>query len=295
MQDFELLRILPDATRISGWNYSSKIEYETFNFSGGEVHIKINSNILLENVRINCRIKKSDDLIRLMLVVDALRAMGTQYIETFIPYIPYARQDRRMVKGEPLSIKVFSNILNSLKLNKVICYDSHSEVAIALIDNVEHHYNFEEVWNFISDHIPKGLHDLVIISPDGGSYKKINKMTEYWGTRLARGIDVIMASKIRNVTTGKITGTEVYGSVKDKNCLIVDDICEGGKTFIELGKILKEKGAKDLYLFVSHGIFSKGYDELFEYYEQIGTTNSFKKETEYPIRDFKLKVINLEI
>ena len=80
------------------------------------------------------------------------------------------------------------------------------------------------------------------------------------------------------------------GNVEGKNCLIVDDICDGGRTFTDLAKKLNDKGAKELYLFVSHGIFSKGYDELLGHFNVIGTTNSFSQE--YPE---SIKVINLEL
>lgn len=283
-EDFELF----------GWEYFEtpnssvrtwySIAYETFIFSGGEVHIKIKGESC-EKVRINCRIKNSNDLMRLILAVDALRGMGVKYIEAFIPYIPYARQDRRMVEGEPLSIKVFANILNSLKLDKVICYDAHSEVSTVLIDNIEHHYNFKEVKQFITD---LKQEDLTIVCPDLGAYKKIYKMCEYLGYNG----QIVTASKIRNVSTGEILSTQINLegiTLFETKCIVVDDLCEGGATFLGLAKALKEKGASDLYLFVSHGIFSKGYDELMKYYTIIGTTNSFNKE--YP-KD--IKVINLE-
>lgn len=75
--------------------------------------------------------------------------------------------------------------------------------------------------------------------------------------------DDLWLNKARNVQTGEITGTEVYGDVKDKVVLIIDDICDGGRTFIELGKVLKERGASKVILYVTHGIFSQG-KQVFE-------------------------------
>ena len=88
-------------------------------FAGGECHVKFLTEINEgDKIRINTRLNSSDDVMNLCLAVDALRNMYVNYIEVFIHYIPYARQDRVMVPGEPLSIKVFTNIINSLNLNK---------------------------------------------------------------------------------------------------------------------------------------------------------------------------------
>lgn len=270
-----------------GYRYN-EINFETFNFSGGEVHIKIDPpEFPMNNIRINCRIKKSDDLMLLALAIDALRKMGTKYIEAFIPYIPYARQDRRMITGEPLSIKVFSNIINSLKLDKVICYDTHSDVSTGLIDNIQCYNNIDEVYAFVND-LPSKYDNLIAISPDAGAYKKIYKMCKALNGAYGANMEIVTANKVRDLNTGNILSTDVYGNVEGRNCLIVDDICDGGRTFTELGKALKDKGANDLYLFVSHGIFSKGYAQLFKYYRIIGTTNSFNEEYASDIKTIKL-------
>lgn len=264
------------------FDQSNEIEYETFIFSGGEVHVKIKDDWMASRIRIDCRINNSDDLMRLVLMVDALRRMHVQYIEAFIPYIPYARQDRVMVPGEPLSIKVFAGILNSLKLDKVECYDVHSDVSLALIDNVFHHSNFEEVAKFILQNISS--ENVLMVSPDAGSCKKVYKMCQH----LAYEGDIIISNKIRNVNTGAIMSTEVNGDVSGRNCLVVDDVIDGGRTFVELAKALKEKGAAKLYLFASHGIFSKGYDELLQHFDIIGTTDSIRNDYPDSIKVIKL-------
>lgn len=270
------------------------VEYEAFVFSGGEVHIKFKENpaVRSNSVRINCRIRSSNDLMRLALAVDALRSGGIDYIEAFIPYIPYARQDRRMADGEPLSIKVFASILNSLKLNEVICYDAHSDVTTALIDNVRHYDNSLEVRMFMATYLPNNGRDVIMVSPDGGAYKKIYKLCE----RIGHKGGIVNGVKVRDLDTGKIISTDIIGDVSGRNCLIVDDICDGGRTFIELAKALKDKGAKELYLFVSHGIFSKGITELSEYFNAIGTTNSFQESYKdfNPFNSLEVKVIKLQ-
>ena len=255
-----------------------EIEYETFVFSGGEVHVKIKDPFPFGVAKIVTRINNSEDLMRLILAVDALRRMGVGHISAFIPYLPYARQDRVMVKGEPLSTKVFASIINGLKLNRITCYDPHSDVSMALLDNSQFLTNFDEVDRFIKYHC--GDENLLVVAPDAGAYKKIYKMC----THIGYEGEIIVANKVRDLNTGAILSTQIHGEVKRRNCLIADDIIDGGKTFVELAISLKEKGAEKLYLFASHGIFSKGYDELLKHYTIIGTTDSIQDEYPEPIK-----------
>lgn len=259
-----------------------EIEYETFVFSGGEVHVKIKDTFPFGMARIICRINNSEDLMRLILAVDALRRMGVSHIAAFIPYLPYARQDRVMVPGEPLSIKVFASIINGLKLDTVTCYDPHSDVSMALLDNSHFQNNFDEVGKFIDIHC--GNENILVVAPDAGAYKKIHKMCAHIGYEG----EIIVANKVRDLNTGTIISTQIHGKVKGRNCFVADDLVDGGRTFIELAIALKEKGAEKLYLFASHGIFSKGYDELLKHFEIIGTTDSIRDEYPEPIKVMEL-------
>jgi ribose-phosphate pyrophosphokinase len=213
------------------------------------------------------------------VAVDALRRMGIKEISVLIPYFPAARQDRVMVAGEPLTVKVYADIINSLQLCKVIVFDPHSEVTPALLNNCEVIGNQQFIENIVS-HIGE---EVVLISPDGGALKKIYKVSEYLG-----GVEVVECSKSRDVKTGKLTGFKVYADdLGGKDCLIVDDICDGGGTFIGLAAALKKKNAGKLYLAVSHGIFSKGFDDL-ACFERIFTTDSFKNIDDDCLTQFKL-------
>lgn len=240
-------------------------------FAGGECHVKLLTTFNEEDkVRINTRLNSSDDMMNLCLAVDALRNMYVQYVEVFIPYIPYARQDRVMVPGEPLSIKVFANIINSLNLNKVIVFDAHSDVSVALLNNCQNIANYEMVKYFIAD---LNLTDFTLVSPDLGAYKKVDKLASkinYKG-QIATGI------KVRDLATGQIIKSDVNtDDLKGKACIVVDDICDGGRTFIELASALKAKNAGDLYFIASHGIFShNAIDRLKEAgYKNVCSSNS---------------------
>uniref|UniRef100_UPI004049ED96 ribose-phosphate diphosphokinase n=1 Tax=Flavobacterium sp. TaxID=239 RepID=UPI004049ED96 len=245
-----------------------EIQFENFTFSGGEPHIKINPHFdYSKNITITHRLNSFNDLGLLCLAVDALQRMGCKLENLIIPYFPSARQDRAMIKGEPLSVKVYADIINNLNFQKVMVFDAHSEVTPAVLNHCEvitNHKFIEKVVNEIGG-------EQILISPDGGALKKIYKVSEYLG-----GVAVVECSKSRDVKSGKLTGFKVYvDDLEGKDCLIVDDICDGGGTFIGLANELKSKNAGKLYLAVSHGIFSKGFENL-KVFEKIFTTNSFK-------------------
>ncbi|MDQ1167847.1 ribose-phosphate diphosphokinase [Flavobacterium sp. SORGH_AS_0622] len=245
-----------------------EIKFQSFTFSGGEPHIKINPDFdRNQKITITHRLNSFNDLGLLCITVDALRRMDVKIIDLFIPYFPAARQDRVMIPGEPLSVKVYADIINALQLNKVFVFDAHSEVTPALLNNstVIPNYTFiREVLNRIGENVK-------LISPDGGALKKIYKVSEFLG-----GAEVVECSKSRDVKTGKLSGFKVYeDDLNGIDCLIVDDICDGGGTFVGLAEELKNKNAGKLYLAVSHGIFNKGF-EVLNCFDAIFTTNSVK-------------------
>jgi len=257
------------------------IEYKSFLFAGGEPHIKISNNFdVAAPVTITQRINSFNDLGMICITVDALRRMGVKEIELFIPYFPAARQDRVMIPGEPLSVKVYADIINAMALANVTVFDPHSEVTPALLNNCVAVSNHE----FIKQVIANIGTDVKLISPDGGALKKIYKVSEFLG-----GAEVVECSKSRDVKTGKLSGFKVYAEdLAGADCLIVDDICDGGGTFIGLAEALKAKNAGKLYLAISHGIFSKGFDELGKYFEQIFTTDSINEVDHEGVTQLKL-------
>jgi ribose-phosphate pyrophosphokinase len=255
------------------------LEFEAFVFSGGEPHIKIAPFQTSDVVTITHRIRSFNDVGMISVAVDALRRMGVTKIALFIPYFPAARQDRLMVEGEPLTVKVYADVINQLQLTKVTVFDPHSEVTPALLDRCETLSNH----TFIAKVCDEIGSEVKLISPDGGALKKIYKLSTFLG-----GMDVVECSKSRDVKTGQLAGFKVYADdLQGADCLIVDDICDGGGTFIGLAEELKKKNAGKLYLAISHGIFSKGFGEL-NVFEKIFTTNSFRD-----IDDAKVSVINL--
>jgi len=268
----------------SPFGTENAVQFQSFVFAGGEPHIKIGSNFDPASVvQLTHRINSFNDLGLICTTVDALKRMGVKTIKLFIPYFPAARQDRVMVLGEPLTVKVYADIINALGLDNVTVFDPHSEVTPALLNNctvITNHVFIQEV----VAQIGKGVK---LISPDGGALKKIYKVSEFLG-----GAEVVECSKSRDVKTGRLSGFKVYAEdLEGADCLIVDDICDGGGTFIGLAEELKNKNAGKLYLAISHGIFSKGFNELAKYFDQIFTTDSIKEIEEAGVTQIKLQDI----
>jgi len=245
-----------------------QIKVNSFNFpSGCEPHVKIGLIQPDGDTLITTRIKTTDDLMRLFLATDAVRRMGCEKIHVYIPYLPFARQDRVMTKGEPFSLKVLANLINSQKYAGVTVFDPHSGISEAVIDNMKVSNNHIFVNQCLHD--KRGYY---IISPDAGAYKKIYDVCKYIGYK----DEIVISNKFRDVTSGVIRSITVsHDDLDGKDCYIVDDICDGGATFTILAEELKRRNAGKINLIVSHGIFSKGIDALVGI-DHVYTTNSFK-------------------
>lgn len=264
MQYLRLDEILQDV------HQNETIEFERLLFNGGEAHIKLKSAVP-QKVTIEAALKNSGYVMELLMATDALRRAGAAEITLIAPYIPYGRQDRVMVPGEPLSIRVFANLINSQNYKTVYTLDNHSPVTTALLDRCVEIDNMPIMKELLSNENSLGI----LVSPDAGSEKKVQKIAQ----KLHRF--VIRASKIRDVQTGVITATKIdHPDDTNYNCIIIDDICDGGRTFYELAKVLKEKGAFKVILYVSHGIFSQGVYKLKEYIDKIYTTNCFREDND---------------
>jgi ribose-phosphate pyrophosphokinase len=234
-------------------------------FPGGESRVRIidaDTRLRLHNpayFKIEMRFEGNDDLINLALLVDAIRRfprMSIHSISLDMPYLPYARQDRVCNKGESLSVKVVADIINSLKFDVVHVKDVHSAVGLAVLDNV-----LERNQTYCGVGLPyyHSVDKTVLVSPDAGASKKVMDFAKAHGYS-----DVVRAEKVRDVATGAILDTVVYSEhIGSKDFLILDDICDGGRTFLELAKKLRPLTDGSIYLYVTHGIFSAGA-EVFE-------------------------------
>jgi ribose-phosphate pyrophosphokinase len=251
--------------------YSKSLEndYKLIKFPGGELQPRISGKIEPHaDVTIVAKLYSSDDIMELMLVVDALRRKVKHPTIHFVcPYLPYARQDRVCFDGESLSLKVMCDMINSLKFETVTVWDVHSDVSLALLNNVHNVHQKE----FVAQ-IPHKYDKTVLVIPDAGAMKKTFETAKYLH------LDTVRADKIRSVDDGSITGTVVYSEhLGDKDFLIVDDICDGGRTFTELAKVLRELTTGKIELYVTHGIFSQGLDVFKGLIDHIYVANPFPK------------------
>lgn len=254
-------------------------QYKAWKFAGGEIHLKLKDVQQYDSDHhfvINTRLNTSDDIMFLILMVDTLKKTWGDdtdlplHITVYIPYMPYQQADRDFSVGECFSLKTITTILNSLPINKFIVYDSHSDVTPALLKNCTVRDNHSYIESIVKK-TPKGEENLVLLSPDAGAYKKIFKLAD----AIQFKGEVASANKSRSISTGNIDSVEISKQdFEGRDVLIVDDICIGGRTFIELAKKLRERNAGDLYLAISHGIFSNGFVELAKYFTGVYTTNS---------------------
>lgn len=268
--------------------FGKSIEFDNFIFNGGEPHIKILEKLTNENeLTITTRIQSFNDVGLLLIATDALRRMEVENLHLVIPYFPAARQDRVMVAGESLSVKIYADIINAQNYRSVTILDAHSEVTPALLNQVRNISNHQFVTTCLQNE-----KDYILISSDGGALKKVYKLAQF-----LNGVPVVECSKMRDVKTGKLSGFKVYeDDLEGKTCVIVDDICDGGGTFLGLGEELKKKNCGKLILVVTHGIFSRGLEELSEVFDHIYTTDSTplapKGELDFAFNRFTVVELN---
>lgn len=257
------------------WKKSTNIQIEgflveTLRFHGGEIGVRLKSRLpsLEDTLYVTAVLKNADAIMELLLVCDALKRQEIRlddYI-LIIPYFPYARQDRVCNEGESLSARVMCGLINSLGFREVLIFDAHSDVVPALLNNCINIPPYD-----LFDPSDFSLKVDTVVSPDAGAEKKARA----FANAVSDVTRLVCATKRRDTTTGEIVRTDVpYDLRGGENCLIVDDICDGGRTFIELAKALKEKGAGKIYLYVTHGIFSQGIDVFDGIIDKVFYTNS---------------------
>ena len=251
-----------------------RYQVKTWNFPAGEVGVKIQPHSYaakVDLVSIAASITSSDEVIQLFMITDALRRQFyNAKIELWLGYTPYGRQDRVCNECESLSLGVFASLINAQHYDRVLILDPHSDVTPALFNKC----TVNGLRDIFIGMLGERYNQHVFVAPDAGAAKKVGSIAEYFGC------DVVYGVKKRNMADGKIVSLDLSGDVADKKVIVVDDICDGGATFLALGSLLKEKGVKSADLFVTHGIFSKGTKELAEIYTNIYTTNSYHQDRE---------------
>lgn len=196
-----------------------------------------------------------------MFLVDAIEHNGGWIKNLVLPYLPGARQDRSNATGDVLfTASSVADMINSRRFDTVVSVDPHSEVMPSLINNFVNY-----PLSLVYDKLWKGYTG--VIAPDKGAKHRAEVAGEVLGK------PVFYGSKHRDVSTGKLTGFDVDSLTLGGHYIVIDDICDGGGTFVGLGEKIREQGCY-ADLFVTHGIFSKGTDALKKIYKNIYTTDS---------------------
>lgn len=251
--------------------FSKKVkQYEKTVYPDGQLNVKMSTN--RQHLHIQERIASYEDLFYVKSIADAARYHGTKTVSLFVPCFFGQRSDRRFGKNESFDLKTITDFINSCDFTYVRILDPHSDVTPALIERSIVTSSYDIVRQFVLGNellrTPYQTNDLLLVSPDAGAYKKVFN----YGSKLH--LAVVAANKYRD-REGNIT-LNVHGDVKEKTCFIVDDLADGGYTFHVLAKQLKDLGAAKVYLYVSHGYFSKGFDLLKENIDHIFCTNSVR-------------------
>lgn len=244
-------------------------------FKDGSVNVNINRgcqepDASVERIWVVAKMSKPEHQLALMFTMAALRsAFPCAEFALDLPYLPYGRQDRVCNMGEAHNLKEFGKYINQMGFKAVVITDPHSAVAEGVIDNVQvvpQLEVFQDVHNFA---------EWIIVAPDLGALKKTEKFAEVVG---ARG--VLAFHKSRNLQTGEILRHDLLNPAglvltPEDKLFVLDDICDGGRTFVGVAERLREYNPAKLELAVTHGIFSYGTEVVTSVYDKVHTTNSF--------------------
>jgi ribose-phosphate pyrophosphokinase len=239
-----------------------------------------------DNNNFGFKINTYEDLWHLNQIVDGFNNLNITPTIT-IPNLIDAQADRRFNKGESSGLKLVCNFLNNLNANFIIFHPHNAEVVEALVDNVEIVDNSEFITTVLSKLNDKDITPVILL-PDGGAYK--------WGVKLMDKIgfkgDVLACAKNRKFVDGKSVLKQELPNFdfKNKDVLIIDDICVNGGTFLGLSSLLKES-CKSLNLAISHLTVKTPNKNLESAFDTIFTTNSKFEYNEYKLNN--LKIINL--
>ncbi len=218
-------------------------------FSEGEIRVKINENVRGKDVFIvqpTCP-PSNDNLMELLIMIDALRRASAHRITAVIPYFGYARQDRKDQPRVPITAKLVANLLTVAGANRILTMDLHAGQIQGFFDiPVDHLFS---VGVFVDYFSKMNIKDLVAVSPDVGSIK----MARAYAKRVSSGLAIIDK---RRVSPEKAEAIHIMGEVEGKNVIIVDDMIATGSSLIEAVEALKKAQAKTIYAAITHGILS---------------------------------------
>jgi ribose-phosphate pyrophosphokinase len=219
-------------------------------FSDGEIQVEIE-----ENVRgLDCFVVQSTSnpanrhLMELLIMVDALKRASARRITAVIPYFGYARQDRRPRSTRvPISAKVVANLLETVGVERVLTMDLHADQIQGFFDIPVDNIYASPV--LLSDLKSKAYPDLVVVSPDVGGVVRARALAKQLGSDLA-----IIDKRRQAANVSEVM--HVIGETEGRNCVIMDDMIDTAGTLVKAAEVLKERGAKRVFAYCTHPVFS---------------------------------------
>ena len=219
-------------------------------FSDGEIYIEINENIRGNSIFIIQGISSpaNDNLMELLLCIDALKRSSAKNITAVIPYFGYARQDRKVVPRTSISAKLVSNLITKAGADRIVTVDLHAGQIQGFFDIPVDNLFATPIF---SRHIKRKIKskNLICVAPDVGGVERARAL----GRKLDIGLAIIDK---RRPAPGKSQVMNVIGNVKGKTCIIVDDIIDSGGTIINAAEALIKRGAKEVHVYITHGVLS---------------------------------------
>ena len=219
-------------------------------FQDNEIYVEINENIRGNSIFVvqSTSNPVNDNLMELLICIDALRRSSAKNITAVIPYFGYARQDRKVVPRTAISAKLVSNLITDAGANRILSVDLHAGQIQGFFDIPVDNLFATPIF---ARHIKKNIktNNLICVAPDVGGVERARALSR----RINVGIAIIDK---RRPAPGKSEVMNIVGNVKHKICVIVDDIIDSGGTIVNAAKALKDKGAKEIYVYITHAVLS---------------------------------------
>ena len=219
-------------------------------FPDNEIYVEINENIRGNSIFVvqSTSDPANDNLMELLICIDALRRSSAKNITAVIPYFGYARQDRKVVPRTAISAKLVSNLITNAGANRILSVDLHAGQIQGFFDIPVDNLFATPIF---ARHIKKNIkiNNLICVAPDVGGVERTRALSR----RMNVGIAIIDK---RRPTPGKSEVMNIIGDVENKICVIVDDIIDSAGTIVNAAKALKDKGAKEVYVYITHAVLS---------------------------------------
>ena len=219
-------------------------------FADGEIYIEINENIRGNSIFIIQSVSSpaNDNLMELLLCIDALKRSSAKNITAVIPYFGYARQDRKVVPRTSISAKLVSNLITNAGADRVVTVDLHAGQIQGFFDIPVDNLFATPIF---AKHIKRKIksNNIICVAPDVGGVERARAL----GKKLDVGLAIVDK---RRPSPGKSQVMNVIGNVKNKICILTDDIIDSGGTIVNAADALLKRGAKEVHVYATHGVFS---------------------------------------